>query len=330
LTNTGILRKSGGAGTSTWSSVAVNNAGTVQAQSGTLSFATFRQNNGVTMLNGGSLSSGNPLNFYGGTLQGAGVITGNVTNLGGTVLPGSSPGILRIAGNYTQGPTGTLNIELGGVVSGTQYDLLDVTGAASLSGTLDVSLINSFTPISGTVFRVMNFGTRSGDFITNTGSDLGNGLFVKPYYSADHLSLIAGTPVADLSLSLTDGKGYAVSGDPITYTLVVVNAGPDAANGAVVTDTLPETIGNVTWTCVASGGSCNTPSGTANINTLVNLNAGGVITITLGGRLDLGASGTLINTASVAHFADPDLSNNSATDSDIVLHIKLYLPLIIK
>jgi uncharacterized repeat protein (TIGR01451 family) len=136
--------------------------------------------------------------------------------------------------------------------------------------------------------------------------------------------------VADLGLSLTDGKTYAVSGDPITYTLVVTNAGPDAANGAVVTDTLPGTLSGVTWTCVASGGSCGAPSGSGHLSTTVNLNAGGAVTFTLGGRLSLGASGALINSAGVAHFADPDTGNNGATDSDIVLHLKVYLPLVIR
>ena len=44
----------------------------------------------------------------------------------------------------------------------------------------------------------------------------------------------------------------------------------------------------------------------------------------------VGASGTLVNTAGVAHFADPDSGDNGATDCDIVLHVKLYLPVVIK
>jgi uncharacterized repeat protein (TIGR01451 family) len=307
------------------------NIGTVNVESGVLQFGhNFAQNAGATWLSGGSLTKSGARVFNGGTLGGKGTITGTVSNIGGTVLPGSSPGILRIVGDYTQGPTGTLNIELGGVVSGTQYDLLDVTGAASLSGTLNVSLINGFTPISGTVFRIVNFSTRSGDFITETGMNLGGWLFLLPYYSSDHLSLIVGTTVADLGISVTDGKSYAVAGDLITYTVVVTNAGPDAANGTIVTDTLPETISSVTWTCVASGGSCGALSGSGNLSTTVNLNAGGAITFTIGGRLSPGANGTLVNTAYVSHPTDPDLSNNSATDSDIVLYIKVYVPLAIR
>ena len=88
--------------------------------------------------------------------------------------------------------------------------------------------------------------------------------------------MVAGTSIADLGISVTDNKSYAITGDPITYTVVVTNAGPDAANGVVVTDTLPGTISNVTWTCTAVGGSCSALSGSGNLNTTVDLNAGGV------------------------------------------------------
>jgi hypothetical protein len=191
VNNSGTFRKSGGTGTSPVSGVLVNNTGTVQALIGTLSFNGFTQNSGVTMLNGGSLESvSSPLNFYGGTLEGVGSINGDVANIGGTVSPGSSPGNLHIAGNYTQGLAGTLNIELGGYVSGTQYDLLDVTGLVTLSGALNVSLINNFMPITGDVFRIINFSTRSGDFVTEIGLIVGDCILL-PTYSSDNLSLIA-------------------------------------------------------------------------------------------------------------------------------------------
>ena len=149
--------------------------------------------------------------------------------------------------------------------------------------------------------------------------------------SAPDLITITVQPViADLGISVTDGQSYAIAGDPITYTIVVTNAGPDAANSAVVTDTLPEIVSNVTWTCVASGGSCGALSGSGNLSTTVNLSAGGVITFTIGGRLSPSATGTLINTAYVSHPTDPDPNNSSAADSDIVLHIKVYLPLVIR
>src|SRR5262249_53350246 len=80
----------------------------------------------------------------GGTLQGTGHITANVSNSGGTVSPGNSPGCMTITGNYTQGAGGTLSIEIAGTTACTQYDQLTVTGTATLGGTLNVSLLSGF------------------------------------------------------------------------------------------------------------------------------------------------------------------------------------------
>jgi uncharacterized repeat protein (TIGR01451 family) len=331
VNNGGILKKSTGTGTSTINIVHVNNTGTVQAQSGTLSFADFTQSSGVTMLEGGSIAtSGNPLTFNGGSLQGVGTISGNVVNTGGTVAPGSSAGILHLVGNYTQGLAGSLDIQLGGADPGSGYDVLDVSGSVTLSGTLNISLINSYTPVEGNSFTIMNFSSRSGDFTTYTGTDIGNWLILLPSYDSSHLTLTAHVLVADLSITITDGNEFAITGKPIVYTIVVTNAGPDPAVGATVIDTLPNTVINVTWTCAATGGSCSSPGGSGDLNTSVNLNSGGTATFTISGWLALSARDTLTNDASVSHGADSNPSNNSASDSDIVLWIKGYFPLIIK
>ena len=90
-----------------------------------------------------------------GTLRGDGQINGNVGSVG-IVAPGTSPGALHIAGNYTQGASGKLDIDLGGTTAGSQYDQLLVSGSATLAGTLDVSLIDGFTPSIGNVFEVVH------------------------------------------------------------------------------------------------------------------------------------------------------------------------------
>jgi fibronectin-binding autotransporter adhesin len=71
---------------------------------------------------------------HGATLQGEGLIIGNVFN-SGTVAPGNSIGTLTIDGNYTQRRNGTLQIEAASV---NHHDVLVVTGTAHLSGTLEV------------------------------------------------------------------------------------------------------------------------------------------------------------------------------------------------
>ena len=54
-------------------------------------------------------------------------------------------------------------------------------------------------------------------------------------------AVTASTPTTDLQISNTD-QTTAVPGAPVTYTVVVTNAGHGAVTGAGVTDTLPATL----------------------------------------------------------------------------------------
>jgi uncharacterized repeat protein (TIGR01451 family) len=127
--------------------------------------------------------------------------------------------------------------------------------------------------------------------------------------------------IVDLSVTKTDGQTNAAPGEVITYTIVVSNAGPEAAVDAVVTDTVPAALLGATWTCTASAGSACTASGAGNINDTVDLLVGGTATYLLTGTVDPAASGTLVNTVTVAlplGGTDPNPGNNSATDTDTV------------
>jgi hypothetical protein len=167
----GTFRKSVGVSTTTFSNgFSFSNAGAVEINSNTLQFIDgYTQTAGSTILNGGSLVLNNTLQLQGGTLGGVANINGNVNNTGGTVAPGLSPGCLDINGNYTQGAAGTLNIEIGGATVCTQFDRLAVSGAATLDGTINVTLINGFNPPAGQSFQVMTFASRAGTFPTVNG-----------------------------------------------------------------------------------------------------------------------------------------------------------------
>ncbi len=125
--------------------------------------------------------------------------------------------------------------------------------------------------------------------------------------------------IADLSVTKTDGATTAVPGDPVSYTIVASNAGPSPVTTAPVTDTLPAIVTGASWTCVASAGSACPASGTGSIAANVDLLAGGSATFTLPGTSDPGATGVLVNTASIAPpsgVLDPVPVNNAATDTD--------------
>lgn len=95
------------------------------------------------------------------------------------------------------------------------------------------------------------------------------------------------TRQADLSITKSDGSGTYTPGGTATYTLQVINNGPDAVTNATVTDTLPNgTTLRGAWTCSATSGStCAAASGGAAggnaVNVGVNLVNGGQATISV-------------------------------------------------
>ena len=131
-----------------------------------------------------AVDPGQSVNIEGGLLRGFGTVQGNLIN-SGTVQPGDGPGILTVQGFYTQNGSGILDIAIGGVNSGSQYSELSVSGSALLSGTLDLSLLNGFSPAVGESFMILNSGGLSGMFADNT-IQVGNVTFDVEYSPAGH------------------------------------------------------------------------------------------------------------------------------------------------
>ena len=81
----------------------------------------------------------------GGTLMGTGSVGGSVSNFGGTVRPGFSPGTLHLDGNYSD-VGGHIEIEIGPNGS----DFIHVAGDLSLHGTsIEFRFIDGFAPDAG-------------------------------------------------------------------------------------------------------------------------------------------------------------------------------------
>jgi len=129
-------------------------------------------NTGTLAVNG-VLRAGAAVNAFinNGLLKGTGTIDMGggapaikLTN-NGTVAPGASPGTLIIIGDYEQSATGILQIELAGITQGVSYDWLNVTGNASIAGTLQVSIPGGFLPNTADAFRFVTAGlARTGTF----------------------------------------------------------------------------------------------------------------------------------------------------------------------
>src|SRR5204863_289644 len=125
---------------------------------------------------------------------------------------------------------------------------------------------------------------------------------------------------ADLKVTVTDNKGSVVSGQSDTYTIVVTNNGLGRVTGAVAGDNFPAVFTGVHFTATQTGGASGfTANGSGNIHDTVTMPGGSVITYTATGTIDPSATGTLSDTVTVTApngVTDPNLTNNSATDSD--------------
>jgi len=112
---------------------------------------------GTATLNvrGGGEVVGNVTLGQGGTLRGDGTITGNVLNLGGTIMPGNSPGTLHIDGNFKQNG-GTIDIEIAGAAL---FDTIDVTMNVDLDNVLIRFIFTGgYAPTAGDSYDFLTFG----------------------------------------------------------------------------------------------------------------------------------------------------------------------------
>ena len=177
---------------------------------------TYTQTAGMTAVSD-SLTASN-IDIQGGLLTGGGTLVGPVAiGATATVSPGNSPGTLTVNGSYAQQSGSVLSIEIGGLVSGSEFDVLSVVGGATLDGTLNVSLVDLgggiFSPSSGNSFDILTTTARvSGVFSTHNLPALGGGLAWDVIYGANTVTLNVSSTVhtADFnSDGFVDGNDLA-------------------------------------------------------------------------------------------------------------------------
>ena len=125
---------------------------------------------------------------------------------------------------------------------------------------------------------------------------------------------------ADLRVTVNDGKTATVAGAKNTYTIVVTNGGPSNVSGAVINDSFPSTFTGVTYTATQTGGASGfSATGGGGIHDTVAMPAGSKITYKAIVTISASATGSVADTATVSApsgVTDPNLANNSATDTD--------------
>ena len=147
---------------------------------------------------------------FNGAVSGFGDFAGNVTFAGG-YLPGHSPDAVNFQ-NLTLTGTNTLFMELGGTTPDSQYDQLLVGGVLNLSGTLSVSLSNSFQPTAGNLFDLFNWSGLTGHFSILDLPSLTSGLVwdTSDLYTTGILAVETATPPAPADFTATAQPGLTV------------------------------------------------------------------------------------------------------------------------
>jgi len=187
-----------------------------------------------------------------------------------TLISGGADGILSTTADNTSvsmqtGQDGAYNFS--NLTPGVQYQVQfsKPTGYAYTSGGQGGDLADSDANATTGTTRVVTL--RSGEHNSKLDAGLVN-------------------VTGDLSITKTDGLSFVTPGQSITYKIVVTNTGTAIAANAVVTDTLPAGLTNVTWTSSAgAGASGNQLSGSGSINDTVTLNGGASITYTVTARV---------------------------------------------
>lgn len=126
----------------------------------------------------------------------------------------------------------------------------------------------------------------------------------------------AGPQEADVGVEALATPAQYTAGQPLTYTIVIDNAGPVASSTNTVVDIFPAAYTAPTWTCSATGGASCPVSGSGNITHNVSLPVGSDVTYSVSGTVAVGTTGVLANSVTAVvggAVTDPVAGNNTAT-----------------
>jgi hypothetical protein len=183
--------------------------------------SAFESNDNLTIQDGATITVVNAPLVSNGALYGGGAVIGDVEN-NDYLLPStnSDTGEFYINGDFTQSSTGLLRVRLGGNSPVAEFDRLRITGHGTLGGTLQVLLIDEFTPSLGDNFRVVIMtGGRTGDFDTVSLPALPDGLEWEVEYTDYLVQLNVVEPQGATGDLNCDGLVTAADIDPFVLAL---------------------------------------------------------------------------------------------------------------
>jgi uncharacterized delta-60 repeat protein len=146
-----------------------------------------------------------------------------------TLDPGTN---LDVGGGFTETPTTTMVVQIGGTPASGQFGRLTVSGAAVIGGTLNVALVDGFVPQENEDFKAMTFAGLSGNFTTVTGLSPNFSLHTLPQ-SLDITTALHDT-IDSLRSATVDGiEGATLQGALATFTEANPLATPDSFTATI-------------------------------------------------------------------------------------------------
>jgi uncharacterized repeat protein (TIGR01451 family) len=215
-------------------------------------------------------------------------------------------------------PSGTTFVAFGCTVSqGT------CTGPAPGSnGTVTANLGTINSGLSATVDILVNVTAAGGSTLVNTATASSAVTDPNPSNNSGTAvtTVTSPPPSADLALSKSGNPNPVLTGNNLTYTVLLHNFGPDTASTVQVSDPLPPQTTFVS--CATTVGACNSPAvgtnGTVRVD-VGSLFSGGDVTITIVVTVNAAGGSTVTNTATVTSVTqDPVAGNNSASATTTV------------
>jgi uncharacterized repeat protein (TIGR01451 family) len=243
-----------------------------------------------------------------------------VTNAGSSAADGAVFQDAAVAG---LSKTSVSCVSAGGAVCPTTPTVAQIEAGLAIptlpsGGSATFTVGANVTAASGSVSNTATVSVPSGTLDTNSANN-----------SATDTDTV--TPRADLSITKTNGVTNVNAGASTSYSIVVSNAGPSAANAAVFQDAAATGLTKTSVSCVAAGSAvCPTSPTVAQIEAglaIPTLPSGGSVTFTVGATVTA-TSGTFANTATItapSGTTEINTANNSATDTDSVIETSVSI-----
>lgn len=218
--------------------------------------------NGILMVSNsvGSATGLGPVNVFGGTLAGSGIIGGAVTiDSGGAFAPGNPLGTLTLSNSLTMAPGSTTFVQL--EHSPLTNDMVNVLGTLTEGGTLSVSNIGVAPLANGDSFQLFNAAGYSGSFTGYVLPPLSGGLVwnTYPLSSSGVLSVVRLTSPTIAKIQIVGGNlVFSGSGGVNSwpyYLLVSTNLNLPVAQWTPIATNQFDSSGNFTLTNAISTSS---------------------------------------------------------------------------